>query len=382
MDSAVIASSHRCGEAGVKQVANPVIATLTFHEAINYGAALQCYALQKTIQSFGYQTEVLNYSCRTIRDKYRRSPSRTIKSSLAWQLRRRSREGRLTAFGEFFRENVSQSDLVRRDDLSSFCERYSKVIVGSDQVWNTDLTNGDRTYFLDFLPPKKRVSYAASIGLRAWKPSLEHELTGLLDGFSALTVREDVAADYLEGLLGERPAVVCDPVFLLSQENWDAVITEPDIGSDYVLLYSFGKPSRDGFAWANCQARFLGCRLVALHYGALPVVGALNVRDAGPKEFLGWVRRARLVISPSFHVCSLSALFERDFCWFRSECDDQGLKSRSSRIEDLLCRLGIEGRSVRKDSDLPELIDYGPVKERLIQWRNESLDILKKVISD
>ena len=36
------------------------IATLTFHRALNYGAVLQTYALQKVLDDLGYDTEVLD----------------------------------------------------------------------------------------------------------------------------------------------------------------------------------------------------------------------------------------------------------------------------------------------------------------------------------
>ena len=37
------------------------ILTLTYHFAINYGAILQCYALQKALNDLKYDSQVLNY---------------------------------------------------------------------------------------------------------------------------------------------------------------------------------------------------------------------------------------------------------------------------------------------------------------------------------
>ena len=37
------------------------IGILTFHCAYNFGAMLQCYALQEFISSLGYETHVINY---------------------------------------------------------------------------------------------------------------------------------------------------------------------------------------------------------------------------------------------------------------------------------------------------------------------------------
>ena len=356
------------------------VATLTFHEAVNYGAVLQCYALQRAIERLGVTTEVLNYSCPAIHDAYHRPPT-ALRPRVGWLLKSGAQGRRNEAFREFLERNVKTSRLVRRDELGGLCERYSRVVVGSDQVWNTDLTGGDRTYFLDFLPPERRAAYAASIGVRSWDERDEADLAGFLSDFRALTVREDVAADYLAGLLGKRPAVACDPVFLLPREEWEQVAVAPPMRGDYALLFTFGKPPSDALAWARRRARELGCRLAVIHFGSLPIPGAVNVRDAGPAEFLGWIAGARLVVSPSFHVCCFSVIFQRDFCWFRSASDDQALRSRSSRIEDLLKKFSISDREVGSSSSMPPAIDYESAQEILDKYRAESLSALAEVIS-
>ena len=37
------------------------IKTITFHNAYNYGAMLQTYALQNKIKNLGYETEVIDF---------------------------------------------------------------------------------------------------------------------------------------------------------------------------------------------------------------------------------------------------------------------------------------------------------------------------------
>ncbi len=356
------------------------VATLTFHEAINYGAALQTHALQRTIEKLGYHTEVLNYSCPAIYQAHYGSPT-SLKSRIGRLLKLGALKRKHEAFRDFFHKNVKISQSVSRKNLADFSNSYSSVIVGSDQVWNTDLTCGDKTYFLDFLPSEKRRSYAASIGVKSWNKEEESELVNLLANFKAITVRESTAADYLESLLGSRPAVVCDPVFLLSYEEWNEVAVKPTVSEDYVLVYTFGKPPKDCLAWARKQAKDLDCKLVVLHFGTLPIPGAVNVRDAGPAEFLGWIRNARFVISPSFHGCCFSVIFKREFCWFRSNADSAELKSRSSRIEDLLKKFPISNREVNSSSNMPPVIDYGSASKVLDGYRAESLSMLVEVIS-
>ena len=37
------------------------IGILTFHRAHNYGAVLQCYALQEVLKGMGHEVEVIDY---------------------------------------------------------------------------------------------------------------------------------------------------------------------------------------------------------------------------------------------------------------------------------------------------------------------------------
>lgn len=46
------------------------IATITFHNARNYGAVLQSVALQKAIIGLGYDSEVIDYDNRKISSSY------------------------------------------------------------------------------------------------------------------------------------------------------------------------------------------------------------------------------------------------------------------------------------------------------------------------
>lgn len=356
------------------------IGTLTFHEAINYGAVLQAYALQRAIEKIGYDSEVINYSCPAIAERYTEKPT-SPKACLRSLLSSASRNRRTRAFRAFLQRYIDLSEYVSHDDLASFCERYRLVIVGSDQVWNPDLTSDDEAYFLGYIAPNKRASYAASMGKTSWDSDLESKVVPILRDYHFLTVREDSAANYLESLLGFKPAVVCDPVFLLTRGDWDSITVDPQIAGKYILLFSFGRPPKDCLSWSKHQARLLGCRLVVLHFGTLPIPGVVNVRDAGPSEFLGWIRGAELVITSSFHACSLSIIFERDFCWFRSISDSEELKSRSSRIEDLLTRFGLEDRAVRAESVLPTSIEYEPICEEIARYRSSSLSVLREVVS-
>lgn len=52
--------------------------------------------------------------------------------------------------------------MIKIDEINNL--KIDKVIVGSDQVWNFELTDYDMNYFLPFVKSECRVSYSASAG--------------------------------------------------------------------------------------------------------------------------------------------------------------------------------------------------------------------------
>ena len=46
------------------------IGILTFHRAENFGAVLQCFALQEYLRSKKYEVKIIDYRCRAIENAY------------------------------------------------------------------------------------------------------------------------------------------------------------------------------------------------------------------------------------------------------------------------------------------------------------------------
>ena len=61
------------------------VGILTYHDTTNYGAVLQAYALQKIINSFNIDCEIIDYKCDAITDRYKITPfykCKNIKKSI------------------------------------------------------------------------------------------------------------------------------------------------------------------------------------------------------------------------------------------------------------------------------------------------------------
>ena len=270
---------------------------------------------------------------------------------------------------------------VRKDELRAYCDRFRLVIVGSDQVWNPEITEGDTSYFLDFIDDSRRkASYAASLGVRSWSESFQPVGTRLVRDFSLVGVREQGAAAYLRTAVGVDPCVVCDPVMLLSKEAWERMAVEPQYARPYLLVFGLGRVDADCLQWARRIADQMGVDVVVIHNGAFALSGVTNVRDAGPEEFLGWIKQASLVVTNSFHGSCFSILMEKQFCWLQSaQCSD-ALKTRESRLEDLLDAFDLRSRRVSSGDALAGPIDYERVRGRLEEYRRSSLDFLRRML--
>ena len=143
------------------------IGILTFHNAHNYGAVLQAYALKTKLNRMGYKAKILNYQNPYIARLYRKGihidfwkrdilPSRWGKvfhevGENLYGLR--EWKNQWTAFEKFIGEKLldGQEKKLTLDDLAK--EQCDVYILGSDQIWARELTHGfDPAYFGQFAP--------------------------------------------------------------------------------------------------------------------------------------------------------------------------------------------------------------------------------------
>lgn len=354
----------------------PDIATLTFHRANNYGALFQCFALQQAIIDIGRRTEVIDYSS-DASDGFAWRPPHTLGSMGAQVILAPSRNKRKRAFRSFSTNYLSISGKVNKSQFKTVASSYKGIIVGSDQVWNPTLTRNDTTYFLDFHSNScRKMAYAASIGLDRFPKNDEQKYLTLVNSFDKITVREASAADYLQRKLKKPIDVVCDPVFLLDEERWSEIADRPPQDKRYVLIYSVGGAERDCVEFARTLAAQRNLDTVAIHRSPHSVKGARNIRDAGPEEFLGWIRHADVVVTESFHGCCFSILFHKEFYCVPA----QRLQSKQARINDLLSTLSFQDRITSSQAVVIGCPNYRSGDERLQRFIAHSKNCLEEML--
>ncbi len=358
------------------------IATLTFHDTTNYGAALQAYALNKQINNFGFESDILRYECANIAKRELPKKFKEVrgglKSKLFWFLTHSRKAKKLNHIRSFLNENASMSkDAYTSDTVAEANSKYDKFIVGSDLVWETTITDHDYNFYLKFAPPKKRYSYAASFGYDSIPEEDYEACKSCLNDFEHITVRESRAKQIVNDLLPDKSAdLVCDPTLLLSQKDW-LEHTDKKIKAkknEYIFLYFLDK---EGIMLNKAReiAKAQNKKIVVYNDSLRPVKNAINVFNLSVEQFLSYLKNSYLNITGSYHGVCFSLIFEQQFAIVN--------RAHSSRITSLLETLNLLDRNLIINPDCcNDVIDYSAVNRRLDEFKTHSLECLKSMLED
>lgn len=296
------------------------IGILTFHRAHNYGAVLQCYALQQHLKQLGHDAYVIDYNNKRLWASYswrdRGYEKRILSNPLLLPARLfiyiKNRRRQIVRYHKFakFQENV-----LRLAPVGAITEQpYDLILIGSDQVWNTIITKGfDPYYWGTFEKPAttKVATYAASLR-KLWNEEDYDTIYKALKKLDGISVREMNVGEYVKGLFPDLDvSFVPDPVFLLSSEQWKSLAKLPRNTEPYAFFYQAEK-SDAVYKTAKEIATNRNLPLITLSANQWGV-NSKECHSASPQEFLGWLINANLVITSSFHALAFSIIFQKDF---------------------------------------------------------------------
>ena len=363
------------------------IGIVTFFNAINYGVWLQAFATQKALEDMGNSVEMIDYInpheaelltyARKEGGKVYGYATSFLKSVIFGRVRYYKK-----AFGDHLQEYYhlspdSYTDVSQMKDVS-----YDVLVVGSDQVWNPEITDGklEKVFLLEFGHAQKRMSISSSIGSKPVRDEDKEEFKEAFDQFDAISVREEFAAEQLQPLTKCPIKVVCDPTFLLSQEKWTELIDEkseyPCENEKYILTYfvSTDKRSQRYMDFIKGYKEKLNLPVWSVQFSTYRnnpcdklIVGATTA------DFLKLIKHAELVISDSFHGAALSVNLNTNFMSIEN-------KLNPLRIRNLMKRLDLTDRIDMQPEDYKE-IDFAAVNEKVREMREESLAWIENALN-
>ena len=365
------------------------VGTLTFHIAHNYGAMLQAYALPTVVKKMGFECEVIDYRFPYIDSwsRIERWDDLVEKYGIFWGGIRfvnrlihgyYSKHNMHIKFDEFERNIIPHSETVYKSKSKLNNMSYDVILFGSDQIWNSALTNGIAEEYIggfECLPGTRKIAYAASCGTSDFQEESRSVYYDCLKDFCAIGVREESFRKTLSSC-GYDAKCVLDPTLLLTADDWRKIIPEEKkVNScNYLLLYAFDEDEKI-YNLTREYAKKHGFQVVVVAYKEKSVMYGMTVRtDCGPIEFLELFFYAKHVITTSFHGTVFSILFQKNFhCVPHPEY--------RTRTDSLLEMFALENHNVDELVSFHDIeTDWDKVNTILEYRRNLSISFLKQAL--
>lgn len=374
------------------------IATITYTKEnipYNYGNVFQNYALTIYLKNNGYEPETIYYLAdyfKTGKSKYSfGAPKmqreynclqiiddaiRVCKRNFHREKLKNKTEMRNKQFKAFIEKHIiySENDYDYSSDFSSLNEYYDCFITGSDQVWNPYWEGSNEFFYLTFTDRKKRISYAPSITVDDIPDEIIDDYKKWIAGFDYLSVREEDGRKLISDLFGAQAKWVCDPVFLLSKNEWLELCSTIS-RERYFLVYVLGKKTPFMKKRIRELEKKTGAKAIDVYTRDNP-----DALFAGPNDFLSLIHCAEFLYTDSFHGVAFSLIFDTPFV---VEKRDQHEKEIDSRIRSLLELSDAGNRSAEYLIGNPEQIMMNAYdKTKLDTFISDSKDYLIKALSE
>lgn len=366
------------------------VGILTFHDADNHGAVLQAYALQETIKrAITSNVEIIDYKQPEIVKSYKVFNLRTdnlkslVRSIISNSLHLGIKVSKKKRFASFRKMHLHISpDRYDKPEKISELGAYDAYVVGSDQVWNPEITKYDATYFLNFCRKDAgKISYAASFGKDVLSAEEEAFARKYINHFDWISVREDSAAEILNRMLGKKSVQVLDPTLLLEPDRWMELAGSQYSGfpgmKDYLLVYRMSRNDEVLKVAARLSEK-LGLDVLYLNDSIRRnKYGFKHIRGIGPIDFLNLMANASFIVTNSFHGTAFSIIFKKKFVSIPHE-------TRGTRMASLLKLLKLEDRMISSAAQIADgfdaEIDYALPLSLLEAEKQKSIRFLRDAL--
>lgn len=332
---------------------------LTIHYGRCYGAVMQTYATCRLLEEAGHDVTVINIIDPKLRNFYKKLGN--LKYIIReWQFYRFKKK--------YFSRMTVKTYSMEEQQLPD----ADYTIVGSDQVWNRDITDRfGKAFYLDFVPEnQKRVAFCSSFGKAVWNEGEEYTngLRKEFEKFHAISIREKSGVEIMKDVFGLDSVNLQDPTISYGKFE-DLILNEKKTGCVFPFLLNTG-------AEAKNKAIFVAKELET------PLYKKNNRKVyllSGPRHWLTNIHNAKYVITDSFHGLALSILFHKQFFVF---CADP---KKFTRLQSLLELLGLQERYIKSEEDfakrkneLIKPIDYQAVDAILKKEQEKSREFIKE----
>lgn len=355
------------------------------HKVQNFGSALQAFALQYIISKFGLKVDLIDYLFpNEAHGASKPVLAQRIKTAIGRRFNLTPGCVVLNKFDLFYRKYFSLSETYSSSkDLQLRPPKYDIYVTGSDQVWNPKFIIDDTSFHLDFVSNCKKVAYAPSFGVSALENEYSKKIAGLLSQYENLSCREKSGTRLIKEMTGNEVPVVLDPTLLLTSDQWNDIMdVKKDDNEKFVFLY-IQKYSFDPSNKMERLLRRIKDKLNIKVYSTCVLPSSCDnlytyVDDAGPVDFLFYVRNASFILTASFHGTAFAVNYGKPFYSIilsKNASDDRQLA--------FLKLVGLEDRALLLNEDIECLdfvFDNVDINSQLSNLREQSIEYIKRAI--
>lgn len=370
------------------------ICVITLHTVNNYGSVLQTYATNYILEKMGHQVIFVDYwrKNNTIDSRIDNLLNKSylhkfsflwkrnniIKKTISFLLKQFSKK-RNRSTRSFIKKNIkltrpyySFTDLLKSPPLADI------YVTGSDQVWNSIWNEGiEKPYYLEFAPTgKKRIAFAASIGMNEIPENEVMEMKEMLKKYNAISVREQSGVELLKKI-GIDSQLILDPTLMLKKDEWIKTAYPIKRKKPFIVVYQLNI-NHDMDKYVEQLARKKKIDVIRLSYGRS------DKKKYGKwilmprvEDFLGYLYYSKLIITDSFHITSFALNLNKQFITFSPQ-------RFSTRITNILKLTHTERRLITNYNDyslIDEEIDWETVngvleieRKKGMRWLRDALD--------
>ena len=370
---------------------NKIRIVTLYYKNYNYGGQLQAFAMQRLFADKGLDVYLITFKPDPLKDIIRKVNDIGIKGSFnrffnKLQFKRQiisDKENhalymqRIVKFNKFM-DNIPHTELYKEDEIHKCNSQFDMFVCGSDQVWNPRWWN--KVLLLEFTD-KFKYAYAVSISRSKLTFFQKQRLIKATKNFVGISVRELQSKEMLQEFMEKEIYCTLDPTFMIDQSVWDEMEKNPQINDEYILIYNLGNITDLFFNICNYASQkgykiFLIGKDDSLHNNTLLRSVCTLIVDAGPEEWLGWIKNARFVFTDSFHGTVFSILFHRDFWCYEKVKEKKN--NGNVRLYNLLQNLELDKRFLKEidDNTFTTGIDYHEVEMKIFELKKLSMSFI------
>lgn len=360
------------------------IGILTIHRIYNHGSFLQSFAVKSIIQGIlpNAEVEFLDWPSEDKSSKpvYNIPKKRIAKPSglkffchkllghnvycrdveLAWLH---------ACFGQNYRKLCA--DYLAVSPESNYSTDYDLIVVGSDESFNCTQDDAPWDTTLCFnLIGKNVISYAASFGYSTLKRLDDYGLSDIvksgLSSYKSISVRDRNSQEIVKALTGREAAVHLDPVLVF---DYSRFIPDIKIKSDFILVYNYLNRINDPDFITRIKAFAKKNRLKIISIFEFCPWADKNI-VLSSFEVLAYFKKAKYVVTDTFHGAVMSIKFNKQFIAFVRE-------SNRNKLHYLIDYFGLTDRILTDINNFESIIqapvDWIPVNDKIAHERNRTL---------